>query len=57
MLVTKTETMGKSVGAAYSTIKSIFFCCIDNVATILFEVIKRLVSTENTLFGQHNQTN
>ncbi len=49
--------MGRSVGAAYNTIKSRFFCFIDNVAAILFEVIKRLVSTENTLFGQHNQTN
>ncbi len=49
--------MGKSVGAAYNTIKSKDFCFIDNAAAILFEVIKILVSTENTLFGQHNETN
>ncbi len=35
--------MGKSVGAAYNTIKSRIFCFVDNVAAILLEVVKRLV--------------
>ncbi len=46
--------MGKSVGAAYNTIKSKLFCFIDNAAAILFE---DWFQQKTPCLVKHNQTN